>query len=118
MKRLALLAALAFAACSPSFNEPAPATPAEPAPATEMPALSSVATFDALAADGIGPLKIGMTKDEVIATAGDMRTSNAVGIPAANVSSSSRRTRPRPMGDDRRREAHAHHDRRDVDAKD
>lgn len=81
MKRIAVIAALAFAACSPSSNEPAPATPAEPAPAAEAPAASPAITFDVITPDGIGPLKIGMTKDEVIAAAGDTRTPDAAGIP-------------------------------------
>lgn len=82
MQRIALIAALAFAACSPSSNDPAPATPAEPAPAAETPASTPApATFDALTADGIGPLRIGMTQDEVIAAAGDTRTPDAADIP-------------------------------------
>jgi hypothetical protein len=80
MKRFAMIAALAFAACSPASNEPAPAAVTEPAPATETPA-PSAASFDALTADGIGPLKIGMTKEEIIAAVGDTRTPNAAGIP-------------------------------------
>jgi hypothetical protein len=75
MKRLALLAAIVFAACSPSADEPAPAA--------ETAAPSPAAAFDVLTADGIGPLKIGMTKDEVVAAAGDTRTPDAVGIPGS-----------------------------------
>jgi hypothetical protein len=83
VKRIALIAALAFAACSPSSNEPAPApapaAPAEPAPAAET--ASPDVTLDVLTADGIGPLKIGMTKEAVIAAVGDTRTPDAAGIP-------------------------------------
>jgi hypothetical protein len=81
MKHVALIAAFALAACSPASNEPAPATPAPAAPAAETPAPSPAITFDVLTPDGIGPLKIGMTKDEVIAAAGDTRSPNAAGIP-------------------------------------
>ena len=83
MKRIAVIAALAFAACSPSSNEPAPATPAGPTPAAETPAPSPAITFDVLTPDGIGPLTIGMTKDEVIPAAGDTRTPDAAGIPGS-----------------------------------
>ena len=79
MRRIALVAALALAACSPSSNEPATATSAEPAPTAAAP--SPAITFDVLTSDGIGPLKIGMTKDDVIAAAGDTRTPDAAGIP-------------------------------------
>jgi hypothetical protein len=72
LKPLALIAALAFAACSPSND---------PAPAAETPAPSPAVTFDVLTADGIGPLKIGMTKEEIITAVGDTRTPDAVGIP-------------------------------------
>lgn len=81
MKHVALIAAFSLAACSPSSNEPAPATPAGATPTAETPAPSPAITFDVLTPDGIGPLKIGMTKDEVIAAAGDTRTPNAAGIP-------------------------------------
>jgi hypothetical protein len=83
LRLLALLAALAFAACSPSSNEP---TPAEPAPAAETPAPSPAAVEDVLTADGIGSLKIGMTKDEVVAAVGDTRTPDAAGIPDSDCS--------------------------------
>jgi hypothetical protein len=38
-------------------------------------------TLDVLTADGIGPLKIGMTQAEVIAAVGDTRTPDAADIP-------------------------------------
>jgi hypothetical protein len=86
LKRIAVIAALVVAACSPSSNEPAPATPAEPTLAAEAPAPSPAITFDVLTPDGIGPLKIGLTKDEVIAAAGDTRTPDAAGIPGSECS--------------------------------
>lgn len=82
MKRLAFVAVLAFAACSPAANEPAPA-PAEPAPASvaETPPPSPEVTLDVLTADGIGPLKIGMTQADVIAALGPDANPDAVGGP-------------------------------------
>src|SRR5690606_470191 len=83
MKRIALFAsALAFAACSPAQEPPPVPAPevsttapeATPSPAPDM-------TLDVLTADGIGPLTIGMTKDEVVAAVGPTRTPNAVGGP-------------------------------------
>lgn len=83
MKRIALFAsALAFAACSPAQEPPPVPAPevsttapeATPPPAPDM-------TLDVLTADGIGPLTIGMTKDEVVAAVGPTRTPNAVGGP-------------------------------------
>ena len=81
MKRIALLAALAFAACSPAANEPAATVPppTEPMPSAEAPA--PAVTLDVLTADGIGPVKIGMTKDEVVAAVGDTRNPDAAQIP-------------------------------------
>ena len=81
MKRIALLAALAFAACSPAANEPAGPVPppTEPMPSAEAPA--PAVTLDVLTADGIGPVKIGMTKDEVVAAVGDTRNPDAAQIP-------------------------------------
>lgn len=81
MKRIALLAALVFAACSPSSNEPAPAAPETPAPAAEAPPASTPAPSDVLTADGWGPLKIGMTLAEVTAALGPDANPNAVGGP-------------------------------------
>ena len=80
MKRLAVLAALAVTACGPKPEVTAAITP--PTPPAESPQPPSPAvTLDVLTADGIGPLRIGMTKDEVITAVGDTRTPDAVGIP-------------------------------------
>lgn len=79
MKRLALLAALAVAACSPSSNEPVPEA-AAPVP-TETAAAPAAAATDALTAEGWGPLKIGMSRAEVVAAVGDKRDPNAADIP-------------------------------------
>jgi hypothetical protein len=76
VKRLALLAALAFAACSPAANTPAAETPA-PVAETAPPAVAA----DVLTAEGWGPLKIGMSKADIIAAVGDTKTPDAVGIP-------------------------------------
>ena len=81
MKRIALLSAvtaLAFAACSPA-QEPPPIPAPEVPPATETTPPAAAVTLDVLTADGIGPLNIGMTKDEVVAALGPTRTPNAVG---------------------------------------
>lgn len=83
MNRIALLAsALAFAACSPAQEPPPVPPPGVPTAATEVtPPPASDMTLDVLTAEGIGPLKIGMTKDEVIAAVGPTRTPDAVGGP-------------------------------------
>lgn len=76
MKRIALLAALAFAGCAPATEKPAePAAPAA--------AVTPAPTVVALTPEGWGDLKIGMTKAEVIAAAGDTKTPDAVGIPGS-----------------------------------
>jgi hypothetical protein len=78
VKRIALLAALAFAACTPASNEPAAtARPETPAPVDEAP--PTVASADVLAAEGWGPLKIGMTLAEVTAALGPDSNPNSVG---------------------------------------
>ena len=76
MKRIALIAALAFAACSPKAAEPAAEAPAL-APAAE----TTPAASDALRADGWGALKIGMSRAEVVAAIGDKRDPNTADIP-------------------------------------
>ena len=78
MKRTALLAALAFAACSPA-SEPVATAPAPAAPVAEVPATPVADVM--LTAEGWGPLKIGMSKAEVIAAVGDTKTPDAAGIP-------------------------------------
>jgi len=81
MKRIALLSALAFAACSPASQEPTGSGLEGPA-ATETPApASSATTNDALTADGWGPLKIGMTLAEVTTALGPDSNPDAVGGP-------------------------------------
>lgn len=79
MKRIALIAALAFAACSPKTAEPAAEAPA-PAPAAET-TPATPATADALHADGWSALKIGMSRAEVVAAVGDKRDPNTADIP-------------------------------------
>jgi len=81
MKRFALFAAslLALAACG--GGEPAaPAPAADPAPVAEAPAPTPAAT-EALTSQGWGPVKIGMTKAEVIAALGPDANPDAVGGP-------------------------------------
>jgi hypothetical protein len=81
MKRIALLSALAFAACSPASQEPTVSALEDPA-ATQTPAPAATATpNDALTADGWGPLKIGMTLAEVTTALGPDANPDAVGGP-------------------------------------
>jgi hypothetical protein len=84
MKHHALIAlsVLALAACGGS-ETPAPETPAPEVPVTETPPPASPVASEALTPDGWGPLKIGMTKDEVVAAVGDTRTPDAAGIPGS-----------------------------------
>lgn len=70
----AALAALAVAACGQP-SDPADAPPVE-APAAEAPASSN-----ALTAQGWGPLRIGMTRDEITAALGPDANPEAVGGP-------------------------------------
>ena len=81
MKHLALLAALAFAACTPASNEPALTAPETPAPAAEAPPAPTPASGGTLTAEGFGPLKIGMTLAEVTAALGPDANPNSVGGP-------------------------------------
>ena len=83
MKYIALLAAslIALAACGGS-ETPAPTTPVADATAPETPAVATpAASSGALTSQGWGPLKIGMTKDEVLTAVGDQRDPDAAGIP-------------------------------------
>jgi hypothetical protein len=80
MKRLALFStlsavALALAACRPAGEASARATPI-----AEVPAAPPSPAGDRLTATGWGRLKIGMTRDEVVAAAGDTRSPDAAGI--------------------------------------
>ncbi len=82
MKRIFLLAAsaLVFAACTPAPETPAPApatavveTPVETPPPVMAP------TSDMITPQGWGPLRIGMTLDEVTAALGPDANPNSVG---------------------------------------
>lgn len=80
MKHIPLVAAFAFAACSPAAEQtPAPA-PADMPDVAATPAPSPTST-DTLTSEGWGPLRIGMTKDEVTAAAGADSNPGAVGGP-------------------------------------
>jgi len=72
--------ALVLAACgAPPAEEPAaPAEPTAPAAPTE-PAPTPPADGNALTATGLGPLRIGMTRAEVVAAWGDDANPEAVG---------------------------------------
>jgi hypothetical protein len=76
VKLIARLAALAFAACTPTTDAPAAPEPAAPADTSATPVAAAL-----LDEQGWGPLKIGMSAAEVIAAVGDTRTPDAVGIP-------------------------------------
>lgn len=78
MKRVIVLTALAFMACTPKAETPA-STEAAPASAP------ATATADALTPSGWGALKIGMTKDEIIAAVGDNSVPGGVGGPDEDV---------------------------------
>lgn len=75
MRLVAYLAlAVSLAAC---YAEPPPVkTPAEEPPATATPPAA-----DAITSEGWGPLRIGMTRDQVIAALGPDANPNAVGGP-------------------------------------
>jgi hypothetical protein len=83
MKRLALLALAAFAltACGGETPVVDPAAPEIPVAETTPP--PAPVASETLTAEGWGPLKIGMTKDEVVAAVGDTRTPDAAGIPGS-----------------------------------
>lgn len=74
MKAAASLAALALvlAACSPPAQTPE--TPTDQPPASEAPV-----SINALSAQGWGPLRIGMTRAEVVQALGEDANPNAVG---------------------------------------
>jgi hypothetical protein len=83
--RLILLTAaascLALAACgAPPAEEPAaPAGPATPVAPTDPTAPTAPADGNALTATGLGPLRIGMTRAEVVAAWGEDANPGAVG---------------------------------------
>lgn len=80
MKYLALAAALVFAACSPSAEKPADmATPEQPPAAG--PGAPPVGIENALTENGWGPLRIGMTRAEIVAAVGDNSVPGGVGGP-------------------------------------
>ncbi len=72
-----LLAVLAVAACLGACN----AEQSTPPPATDTPEAIAPADPNALTAEGWGPLRIGMTRDEVVAALGPDANPNAVGGP-------------------------------------
>jgi hypothetical protein len=82
MKYAALLAVslMTLAACG-GGETPAPTPPVAETPAVETPPATPAASADALTGQGWGALKIGMTKEEVVAAVGDTRNPDAVGIP-------------------------------------
>ncbi len=86
MKRLALPAAsllaaslFALAACGGEIAAPTPPV-ADPAPAAQAPAPTPAAA-EALTSQGWGPVKVGMTKADVIAALGPDANPDAVGGP-------------------------------------
>jgi hypothetical protein len=83
VKRILLAAALAFSACSPSAEKsPETAIDATPTPGPSVePAAPTPASADAITAEGWGPLRIGMSEQEVIAALGADRNPDAVGGP-------------------------------------
>ena len=72
------IAVLALAACGQA-DEPAEAPAPETPPAAEAPA--ETPDSNALSAQGWGPLRIGMTREEVVAAMGEDANPNAVGGP-------------------------------------
>jgi len=77
VKRIVLLAAsvLAIAACTPATETPAPEAAASETPPTTNP------SSDTFTSQGWGPLRIGMTLDEVTAALGPDANPDAVGGP-------------------------------------
>ena len=79
MKQLALLAALLLAACGSETQ-----APVAPVAEAAAPTATTASAGDALTATGWGPLRIGMSKAEVIAAVGDTKTPDAAGIPGSD----------------------------------
>jgi hypothetical protein len=84
MKRLALFSALSAVALALVACRPAGEASARATPIAEAPAAPPSPAGDRLTATGWGPLKIGMTRDEVVAAAGDTRSPDAAGIPGSD----------------------------------
>ena len=77
MRSILLFGLLAsLSACSPADTPAEPPSPATPAPADPEPDAA-----DALSANGWGPIRIGMTRAEVVAAAGEDANPEAVGGP-------------------------------------
>jgi hypothetical protein len=83
VKYLASLAALAvvLAACTPAAETPAPDTAAVETSSSEAPPPSTTPASDTLTPQGWGPLRIGMTRDEVTTALGPDANPDAVGGP-------------------------------------
>lgn len=80
MKHIAPLAALAFVLAACGGETPAPADPATPVPTVdEAPPPAPAPSSNTITSQGWGPLKIGMTLDEVNAAAGPDSNPDAVG---------------------------------------
>jgi hypothetical protein len=76
-----VLAVAAFlAACQPATTEPPPSAPAEPTPApAPAPTPSVQPSATVITSEGWGDLRIGMTRAQVVAAAGEDAAPNAVG---------------------------------------
>jgi hypothetical protein len=79
---LSALSMLALAACG--GEPPTPDKAAVETPVAETTPAPTPNADIALTPDGWGPLRIGMTKDEVIAAVGDTRNPDAAGIPGSD----------------------------------
>jgi len=79
LKYLVITTALALAACGGQTDKPAATT--ETPPATPPAATPPAPSADALTPTGWGPLKIGMTKPEIVAAVGDRADPNSTGGP-------------------------------------
>lgn len=75
------LSALAFAACTPGADEPLDETPGTPEAAETPPPATQRTDDSVLTPEGWGPLRIGMTKEEVVAAVGPDAHPDMVGGP-------------------------------------